>query len=443
MEKIFLDLQNEIIAKLAGKFNLMQGEEEKKTLILDALSAACGNLESKMVMEKIKALETRDTREQFIKDFLSYGKIGPLLNDPDTEDILINSLNPIYIHTTSRGLVKTDFKFETSQELDIFIKKLIIFSGHSELAKINNLELPNIDGRVNIVFSAFGPHVTITKIKQIPMSIIDLISAGAMNYEMAAQIWLYMEGLSMRPTNIMISGGPGAGKTTLLNALLSFIPTNERLVVIEDTLELNTQLEENCARLECSDSLTLADLVKNSLRMRPDRIIVGEVRGKEAQDMITAMNIGKYCIATLHASTAREAILRLQSEPMNVPETLVGLIDVFIVMHKYQKGKTVQRVVSQIMETAGIQDKKVLLSHIWQYDSAEAEFEQVATSSIYRDNLAESAGLTSRQVMDEIAQRSRALKALKDKGFHTMKDVTRFCRLYNNDPKKAFTEFGL
>jgi len=443
MEKIFLDLQDEIINKLMGKFNLMQEQDEKKTLVLDALSQVCGNLESKMILEKIKALETKETREQFIQDFLSFGKVANLLNDPDTEDILINSLNPIYIHSTSKGLIKTDIKFDTSQELDLFIKKLIIFAGKSEIARINNLELPNIDGRVNIVFSAFGPHVTITKIKQTPLSIIDLISAGALNYEMAAQIWIYMEGLSVRPTNLIIAGGPGAGKTTLLNALLSFIPINERLVFIEDTLELNTRLEDNCARLESGDSLSLADLVKNSLRMRPDRVIVGEVRGKEAQDMITAMNIGKYCIATLHASTAREAILRLQSEPMNVPETLVGLIDVFIIMHKYQKGNNVQRVVSQITETAGIQDKKVLLSHVWQYDSAEAQFEQVATSSIYRDNLAQSVGLSSRQIMDEIAKRARALKALKEKGTHSISDVTRFCRLYNINPKAAFEEFGL
>ena len=152
-----------------------------------------------------------------------------------------------------------------------------------------------------------------------PLSIIDLIRRGTMSYEAAGQLWLYMEGLSIRPANIIISGGPGTGKTTLLNALLSFIPEKDRLVVIEDTLELNTFMEDSCSRLETDDELTLSDLVKNSLRMRPERIIVGEVRGAEARDMITAVNIGKYCMGTIHALSARETITRLHNEPMNVP----------------------------------------------------------------------------------------------------------------------------
>src|SRR3990167_9270964 len=116
---------------------------------------------------------------------------------------------------------------------------------------------------------------------------------------------MYIEGMSIRPANIMIAGGPGVGKTTLLNALFCFIPQNERMVVIEDTLELNTFLEDSCSRLESDDDIPLELLVRNSLRMRPDRIIIGEVRGPEAKDMITAVNVGKFCLSTIHAATAR------------------------------------------------------------------------------------------------------------------------------------------
>src|SRR5207248_2150676 len=145
-----------------------------------------------------------------------------------------------------------------------------------------------------------GPQLTISKAKIDPLSIIDLIHFGSLSYELAAQLWLYMEGLSLRPANVIIAGGPGTGKTTLLNALMGLIPAKDRLVVIEDTLELNTFLDDSCSRLETDENLSLSDLVKNSLRMRPERVIVGEVRGEEARDMMTAVNIGKYCMSTIH-----------------------------------------------------------------------------------------------------------------------------------------------
>ncbi len=218
-----------------------------------------------------------------------------------------------------RALLSRINVFIPKRNLNNFIQKLLVFAGRKSYHKIANLELANLAGRVNIIDSPLGVQLTITKAKMDPLSIIDLIRRGTMSYEAAGQLWLYLEGLSIRPANIIISGGPGTGKTTLLNALLSFIPEKDRLVVIEDTMELNTFMEDSCSRLETDDELNLSDLVKNSLRMRPERIIVGEVRGAEARDMITAVNIGKYCMGTIHALSARETITRLHNEPMNVP----------------------------------------------------------------------------------------------------------------------------
>jgi len=135
-------------------------------------------------------------------------------------------------------------------------------------------------GRANIVYSPLGPEITIAKIRSQPLSIIDLINNGTLSCEIAALFWLYIEGLRVKLANIMISGGPGSGKTTLLNALLSFISADQHIVVIEDTLELMTGWIPNASRLESTEELTLADLVKNSLRMRPERIIIGETRGQ-------------------------------------------------------------------------------------------------------------------------------------------------------------------
>jgi flagellar protein FlaI len=279
--------------------------------------------------------------------------------------------------------------------------------------------------------------------KERPLSIIDLINNGTLSLELAAQLWIYAEGMSMRPANLIISGGPGAGKTTLLNAMFSFIPENERLVVIEDTLELNTELEENCSRLESDGEINLRDLVKNSLRMRPERIVIGEVRGPEAQDLMTAMNIGKYCMGTIHASTAREAVIRLENEPMNIPENLINLIDVFIVMKKIHMPNRISRVIEEVTETSGLEQRIVLLSEVYKYDYKQKQTTEKLGSTIYRDRLAQAIGLTPKDIINELKLRANLLEVLQEKQIHKIEDVTKFCRAYNRDAQKAIEGLGL
>ncbi|MFH1247952.1 MAG: ATPase, T2SS/T4P/T4SS family, partial [Candidatus Omnitrophota bacterium] len=325
----------------------------------------------------------------------------------------------------------------------LFVKKLILFSGREHRKKIINLEIPNLEGRVNIVTSPFGPQITITRAKEKPLSIIELVKSGTLNCQLAAQFWLYVEGIGLKPANIIISGGPGAGKTTLLNALFSFIPDKDRMVVIEDTLELNTELDENCSRIESDEDTSLEDLVKNSLRMRPDRVIVGEVRGREAQDLMTAMNIGKYCMGTLHASTARETVMRMENEPMNVPAVLVNLVDVFVIMTRYSINGRIQRIVGELVETGGMEKKIVLLSSLWIYDVAKREFSESAISSIFRDKLARISGKTPMEIMEELRVRTNIIKALEERNITDYKEVTLFCRKYANNPSEALGELGL
>ncbi len=434
-----IELEFRLTDVLKGKMNLLQPPDEREAAVDVALNEILDDGE----FPKFKAeFENEASRIQFMTGFLSYGAITEILCDANVEDIIINNLNPIYIHHSQSGFIATDKRFESQREIDLFIKKLLLFSGKAVSKKIINVELPNLEGRVNIAHSPFGPQITITKAKVTPLSIIDLIRAGGLTHEVAAQLWMYLEGMSIRPANIMIAGGPGVGKTTLLNALFCFIPQSDRMVVIEDTLELNTFLEDSCSRLESDDDLSLADLVKNSLRMRPERIIVGEVRGIEARDMITACNIGKYCIGTIHALTSREAIIRLQNEPMNIPEMLVNLIDVFIVLKRYHVKDRMFRVIDEISETSGMEQVKILLSQVYKYDYDSQKMTQMSPSTVFRDRLAKQSGLTPKEIMQEHKLRAFLLEQLDKRDMNTMKEVASFCWSYNKDPDAATASLG-
>jgi flagellar protein FlaI len=433
----YLDLEMLVLQKLEGRMSLMLTDGERESLVKAALEEALKD-EGKAFDEFVG-----ENKNIFIKKFLSYGIIEDLLHNAEVEDIIINALKPIYVHHGQKGLIVTDKSFQIQKEFNNFILKLLIFSGRKKYHKIANLELANLAGRVNIVDSPLGTQLTISKAKMDPLSIIDLIRRGTMSYEAAGQLWIYLEGLSIRPANIIISGGPGTGKTTLLNALFSFIPGKDRLVVIEDTLELNTFMEDSCSRLETDDELSLSDLVKNSLRMRPERIIVGEVRGSEARDMITAVNIGKYCMGTMHALSARETITRLHNEPMNVPDPLINLIDVFIILKRYHVKGKLYRVIDEVSETSGMEASKVLLSQVFKYNYDQNYVVSVSPSTVYRDRLALETGLTPRDVINETWIRAAILKTLDNRDIHTIKEVSTFCRYYALNPKEAMVKIGL
>ncbi|VVB66645.1 putative KH and PIN-domain containing protein [Candidatus Gugararchaeum adminiculabundum] len=408
--------EGKLLRELEGKLELNQNEKEKRKIVERAIG------------ELFEVSEAQGRK--IAGDILGVSELGGLLGDAEIEDVIINGTRPIYIYIAGKGMEKTDYAISSAKELDLLAWKLCVISGKKFDNGVKDFRLPTGE-RVNITPSPMGRHITIRKFKTRPMSVIDLIDNGTLDYDLAALLWIYTEGLGAKPANMLIGGMPGAGKTTLLNALFSFFPPKERIVAVEDTMELNTELRGNCARLETSEELGMKELVKNSLRMRPDRIIVGEVRGEEAKDLLTAMNIGKICMGTLHASTPREMITRLENKPMDVPRDIIPLIDVFLVVKLLSNGK---RVLSHVSETGGM-DGKVLLSDLYVYDPKNSKAALHHASVMFRDKLAEAAGINPMKLMDEYERRTKVLRMLHKSGARTMEEISEFCERYYADPE--------
>jgi flagellar protein FlaI len=296
--------------------------------------------------------------------------------------------------------------------------------------------------RANIIASPLGYDITIRNFKGNPMSIIDLINSGEMDYQIAARLWLYVDGFKIRPANILIGGMPASGKTTLLNAMFSFFRPEQRIVTIEETYELDTRTQENCVRLETSDTMPMVELVKNALRMRPDMIIIGEVRGEEANDMITAMNIGKIAMGTIHASSGRDVINRLQHTPMNVPKDIIPVIDAVINTGVvYENGIPVRKVI-EISEISGI-ESQVLLSDLYKFDYKTRAGSPILPSVTYRDSLSKATGVPPSDILAEEEVRAAILQKLNQLGKKDIKSISEVVRDYYDNPERTLSALEL
>ena len=257
--------------------------------------------------------------EELRDEMMGLGPIEPLRKDDSITEIMINGAKKIFVERLGK-LQKTDVTFHDNAQLMNVIERILAPLGRRIDESSPLVDARLMDGsRVNIIIpplSLVGPAVTIRKFSKRPFSIENLISFGTLNEKMAK----FLRACVQARVNILVSGGTGSGKTTMLNVLSSFIPNNERIVTIEDAAELRLQqehvvsLESRPANLEGKGRITIRDLVANALRMRPDRIIVGEVRSGEALDMLQAMNTGHDgSLTTAHANTPRDALARIET----------------------------------------------------------------------------------------------------------------------------------
>ncbi len=425
---MFKEFENRVFDELNGRFSEFDTDEERYNYL-------------KNVIKSLKPDLPDEDIQKIFKDALDYFPINEYLNDEKVEDIMINNTKNIFVYTSDRGYVNTNKRIDSREELNRLVKKFKLFSTNITNDKIFDVHLPN-GSRVNIVDSPLGYDITIRNFKSRPFSILDLINANELTYMLAARLWLYAEGLKVRPANLLIGGLPGAGKSTLLNAMFSFFRPETRIITIEETYELNTETQENCVRLETGPGITMADLVKAALRMRPDLIIIGEVRGEEAKDMLTAMNIGKISMGTIHASNSRDIITRLEHTPMNIDMDIIPLIDALIIVSQVNENGKLVRKVTQVSEISGI-ETQILLSDLYKYDYKTHKGSDILPSVTYRDTLARLTGLTPTDIVLEEQRRAKILEQLNKLGIRDINGINEFCRSYYDNPKQALIKIDM
>ena len=387
--------------------------------------------------------------QKVIRDIIGYGAIDPLIQDDNLEEIMINGINkPIFVYHREYGMMKTNLQFSDEKELMDLIDSIA-----RQINRRIDQESPILDGRlmdgsrINATIppvSADGPSLTIRKFKKDPFTIIDLINSKTISIELAAFLWLCFDGLGVKSANAIISGGTSSGKTTTLNALCSFINPKERIITIEDTLELQIphehviRMETRPANVENKGELTMNDLVKNSLRQRPDRIIVGEVRANEAITLFTALNTGHSGFGTLHSNDARETITRLTNEPMSVPEIMIQAIDFIIMQNRiYTPSGVSFRRISEVAEVVGIEEGVVQLNKIFQWNPETDTIDNISITSKTLTQIANLSGRSINELHKEIENRKIVLKHMVDQEIHTVSAVKGVLDIYYKDSKKV------
>ena len=393
--------------------------------------------------------------QKFLRDINGYGEIDPLIQDDNLEEIMINGINkPIFVYHREYGMMKTNIQFSDEKELMDLIDSIA-----RQINRRIDQESPILDGRlidgsrINATIppvSADGPSLTIRKFKKDPFTIIDLINSKTISIELAAFLWVCFDGLGVKSANAIISGGTSSGKTTTLNALCSFINPKERIITIEDTLELQIphehviRMETRPANVENKGELTMNDLVKNSLRQRPDRIIVGEVRAEEAITLFTALNTGHSGFGTLHSNDARETITRLTNAPMSVPKIMIQAIDFIIMQNRiYTSSGVSYRRISEVAEIVGIEEGVVQLNKIFQWNPETDNIDNVSVTSKTLSQIANLSGNSLTEIHKEIANRELVLKHMVKHKIRSVEDVKGVLDLYYKDPEKVLNRILL
>src|SRR5438105_884737 len=328
---------------------------------------------------KVSPIERRKFVEEVFRDTLGYGPLDPLLADESITEVMCNNYDDIWVEREGR-IEHTDASFTDEAQYRAVIEKIVSAVGRriDESSPMVDARLPD-GSRVNAIVPPLAIHgavLTIRKFAADPFTVKDLINFGTFTLDLA----VVLEACVRAKMNVLVSGGTGTGKTTNLNVLSSFIPDGERIITIEDAAELQLQqphiinLEARPPNAEGSGEVRIRDLVRNALRMRPDRIIVGEVRGPEALDMLQAMNTGhEGSMTTVHSSGPRDALSRLQTMVLMsgydlpvraIREQIASALHLIMHLDRMPDGR---RVVTSLTELQGMEGETILLQEVFRY----------------------------------------------------------------------------
>lgn len=339
--------------------------------------------------ESVSPLDRDQVTEDLFAEILGYGPLQPLLDDPDVTEIMVNSANQVYVERGGR-IQLTDVKFSSDAQILRLIDKIVSPLGRriDEGCPMVDARLPD-GSRVNAIIHPLalkGPALTIRKFSKDPYTIQDLIAFGTLSPQMAE----FLEACVVGRLNMIVSGGTGSGKTTTLNVLSSFIPADERIITIEDAAELQLRqdhvvsLETRPPNIEGKGEVTMRQLVRNALRMRPDRIVIGEVRTGEALDMLQAMNTGHDgSLTTCHANNPRDVLSRLETMVMMagmelplraIREQIASALDIIVHQARMRDGK---RRITHVTEVQGMEGDVIILQDLYIFKQEGFQDQQV------------------------------------------------------------------
>lgn len=383
------------------------------------------------------------------RDLVGFGQIDPLMRDPNIEDISCDGVTkPVYIWHRNFESLETNIEFESDEELDNMVVKLVHMAGKhvSSAFPIVDASLPG-KHRLAVCYrrevTPFGTAFTIRKFREDPYSMIDLINIGTFSEEMAAYFWMCLENRA----SIMVLGGTAAGKTTALNALACLIKPGNKIITIEETAELNLP-HDNWVSLIARQSyglggsnvgeVALFDLVKTSMRHRPDILIVGEVRGQEAYVLFQALATGHGGMATMHAENVDSAIKRLTQKPMEIAPAYIPLMNIIMSIQRVHliKGteKKAYRRVMAVSEIADFEDYR----SIFKWHPAKDEHLPTFDKSVLLSSISERVGTSRKDLQVEIDRRKDVLHWMRERNIRSYKDVAAIIAEYSARPKQIY-----
>ena len=385
-----------------------------------------------------------------VRDFVGYGKIDALMKDHLIEDISADGVNiPIYVWHRMYESIPTNIIFKEESELDSFIIRMAYMSGKniSIASPILDASLPD-GSRIQLTYgnevTRRGSTFTIRRFRVDPLTISDLIAFKTISPEMAAYLWYIIENRA----SVLVAGGVASGKTTMLNCLSMFIKPEMKVVSVEDTQELNLPHENwipSVVRLgfghedKRNGSITLFDLLKAAVRQRPDYIIVGEVRGEEAYTLFQAMATGHLGMCTIHAESVEAAMNRLESEPMNIPRTLIAMTNVIMVMSRTEIDGRPARRISTTAEVLGFDSDKdnIETEETFSWNPKFDRFSSLGKSALLEKQM-NKLGISEDEVKRELSRRQTVLEWMAHQGIRRYTDVANIIREYYASPERVF-----